>query len=284
MSGRNTVVHIVSLGHSGSTLLGHVLGGHANVLHIGEIVSPIRKGFPILCRSCGADCPVWQEDMVEVAQKEYGLFEEFGLSLTSSGKLYDALFNKCGEMDVIVDGTKNVHWARFQQNDRFDNKYVFLLRNKFAVACSFNRAYRDLYSGLLYKIRLTWNGIWEFYSEIEDSKKFIIEYEEYTTAPEMWISKLCTFLGIEIDSDMLDIGSHTAHIFGGNVGIVVQTLRNISPGRAMTQAGALGSSESREYNMKVEGIDIDDRWKTELSRADREYIEAHLTLPRLDSF
>ena len=63
---RRSVAFVLCPGHSGSTLLGHFLGAHARILHVGEIVAPMRRGRPFRCRVCeGPECPVWGSALSE---------------------------------------------------------------------------------------------------------------------------------------------------------------------------------------------------------------------------
>ena len=62
-----TIVSIISLGHSGSTLIGNLVGSHKSAIHLGEVVAPMEKKRPIKCMYClDKDCPLWDNRKLEM--------------------------------------------------------------------------------------------------------------------------------------------------------------------------------------------------------------------------
>ncbi len=89
------VCFIAGAGHSGSTLLGLILGSHSAVFYGGEI-KKYQSGPKRLCRRCGPDCSIWS-----------------ALATTAAPDLYEALSLASGRA-TIVDSAKNTEWIAQQ--------------------------------------------------------------------------------------------------------------------------------------------------------------------------
>ena len=122
------VLWIAGAGHSGSTLLGLMLGSHSRAFYAGEAkkasflhdeTKPMRKRT---CKLCGTACPVW------------GDFPQVPMS-----SLYETLAAKT-RASLIVDSTKGLDWlhARIEEVAAGEGKgtLVFLSRDGRAVVCS----------------------------------------------------------------------------------------------------------------------------------------------------
>ena len=90
------VCFIIGTGHSGSTLLGLLLGSHTRCFYGGEIKKIAARSSPSasakgLCRICGADCPIW------------------GALSGAEQPIYPALAAATGAA-VVIDSAKNTAW------------------------------------------------------------------------------------------------------------------------------------------------------------------------------
>ncbi|MGH2733260.1 MAG: sulfotransferase [Actinomycetota bacterium] len=94
------VVFIGGAGHSGSTLLGLMLGAHPDVFFAGETDKVRHLGNPSspphkrACRLCGPGCLVWDD-----------------LQETNGRDIYDALSEHTGR-PIVVDSSKNLSWIK----------------------------------------------------------------------------------------------------------------------------------------------------------------------------
>ena len=96
------VVFMCGAGHSGSTLLGLVLGSHSQGHYLGEakkskylydLDKPERKRY---CKVCGPDCKLW---------KPFHELKNSGLSLYQR-------FDKIVDSGFLVDSSKGTEWIQ----------------------------------------------------------------------------------------------------------------------------------------------------------------------------
>src|SRR5262245_43131186 len=130
------VVAICGAGHSGSTLLGLVLGSHSQAAYAGEakrrysgvVNTPPQKKH---CKICGERCEIWQHVPTS----------------SSPSELYELCARATGRPDVS-DSSKEVEWlcARAVELDaaRIPYKLVYLTRDGRGVLNSRLRKYSDL--------------------------------------------------------------------------------------------------------------------------------------------
>ncbi|MBD3562236.1 sulfotransferase family protein, partial [Planktothrix sp. FACHB-1355] len=94
------VCFITGVGHSGTTLLGLILGSHSNGFFCGETENtrilqeankPYGKG---VCKICGPECSIWS-------------------NIEYSPKLYEEISDKT-QKSFIIDSTKNGPWIEQQ--------------------------------------------------------------------------------------------------------------------------------------------------------------------------
>ena len=99
MRSNTKVCFVGGAGHSGSTLLGLVLGAHPRVFYAGEANKSAHLGDPATklrkrtCKVCGESCRVWSG--IESRLREVDLYEALAERTSRS---------------VIVDSTKSLPW------------------------------------------------------------------------------------------------------------------------------------------------------------------------------
>lgn len=260
MTARTTLktLNVCGAGHSGSTLLGLVLGSHsacfyagegAKVRYLADETKPARKR---MCKICGPDCPAW------------GSFE-----WDRSRPLYRQIASHVG-VPVIIDTTKNPAWirARVEETERDHGQphLVFLTRDGRAVVNSRLRKYPD---------RDAEEQVRAWIAQIERSQalfdsfpgpKLRLQYEAFATEPATWAAALCELLTIPYEPGMLRFEQFDHHPLGGNNGTQFQVARARydDPGDAFV---TLGERSRDYYERHPEGIELDLRWKEELDAA-----------------
>lgn len=255
-------VAICGAGHSGSTLLGLVLGSHPacfyageakKTLFIGDARKPLRKR---VCKICGEGCPVWSR-----------------FSVPPEPDVYEQLSRLTGR-PVIVDSTKKVEWIRERaaEVDRAGaaHKRIFLTRDGRAVVNSRVRKYPDedpaaIVDAWLAQVRATEALIAE-----RPDGALRVRYEELATEPERVVRRVCGFLGLDYAADMLRYEAHEHHPLGGNTG--TQSV----VARAGEVEGTLARvpARSQTYYESLEGgFRLDLRWQRELPDAARRVFE-----------
>lgn len=248
-------VSICGAGHSGSTLLGLVLGSHSSGFYAGEAKKSLFLGDPRkplrkrACKLCGEACPIWSR-----------------VTVPPVPDLYEQLAEVTGR-SVIIDSTKDVAWirARAEALDRagVPQRRVFLSRDGRAVINSRLRKY-----GLDPR-----RAIDEWLAQVEATEALLAErpeevlrvrYEELATAPAPTARRLCEALGLAFEPGMLRYEEREHHPLGGNTG--TQSVVARAGGREAPLAAVPG--RSREYYEGLRGgFRLDRRWRTELPEA-----------------
>jgi hypothetical protein len=272
------IVNIVSLGHSGSTLIGNVLGSHSKGLHIGELVAPLQKGKPIVCRACIAEpCPIWGTILTEkFLRSAYQHFlskkKIVGLFKTHNGEVFNRLFEQVPRLNFIVDSSKNVDWYQYNSaNRKHKTKYVFLKREISALVASYKRAYNTTVDVSLPKAIKGLRSVNKLYESLNESEKFSLEYEQLVTNPESNIERLARFLGIEYEASMLNFNQHRQHLIGGNQGLLIQ--QDHSKIEQVDKLINYKTPESTiDYYKSLNGFTLDERWKFELTHEEKLFI------------
>ncbi|MEM6961438.1 MAG: sulfotransferase [Myxococcota bacterium] len=245
-------VFVAGAGHSGSTLLGHLLGNHAQAfyageakksIYIGDSTKPLRKR---ICKLCGEDCPLWSRFDPE-----------------SKLHLYQQLAHLSGR-SVVVDSTKSIEWIERQRRTlpaQTEAYLLFLTRDGRAVVNSRVRKYpnrqpSDLIDDWRRQIEATEQLMQRF-----DGDTYEIRYEKLATEPEVIMRNLCNFLGLRYTPSMLRFDASNHHPLGGNNG--TQFLMSRAQGQDPNQ-NALGDRIHAYYGSHPAGIQLDLRWRSEL--------------------
>lgn len=248
-----SAVMICGAGHSGSTLLGMLLGRADGAFYVGEgakarylgdMSKPLRKRA---CKVCGDDCPVWS-----------------GLTWDGEEPLYPLVAAHAG-VPTIVDSTKRPEWIEARADETWASgatpHLILLLRDGRAVVNSRIRKYPE---------RPVADLVEDWMRQMADSRalfdafrgpKLEVRYEALAADPETVMSRVCDFAGLTYAPAMLDIAGGEHHPLGGNNG--TQFLATRDNGQAsLVQPG----ERSRTYYEQHGGsIRPDMRWKTELS-------------------
>lgn len=254
------VVFIGGAGHSGSTLLGLMLGAHSGVFYAGEArkslflgdsSKPLKKR---VCKLCGELCPVWG-----------------GLRLAPGEDLYAALARRTSR-SVVVDSTKNLSWLE-ERIDRLsrsevDLSLLFLVRDGRAVVCSRLRKYpektaRAHAEAWVAQIRAT-----EALAARFPGRVLQVRYEELASRPAAEMRRVAEHVGISLEPAMLEPWSTEQHPLGGNDGTQLLMARE----RSGEVVGLTERTRAR-YGAHPPKIVLDLRWTRELSEDARAEFE-----------
>jgi hypothetical protein len=249
------VCFIGGAGHSGSTLLGLVLGAHPRVLYAGEANKSRGLGDASVklrkrtCKVCGESCRVWSG--LEARLREIDL--------------YEALSERTSR-PIVVDSTKSIAWI--------DEQIAAL--GPLGVALHFFLLGRDGRAVLASSLRKrpeteaaeharTWAR------QIEATEALAarfpgpvtrVRYERLATRPSETIAAVTSALQLEPSPAMLEPWTAEQHPLGGNAG--TQSL--LSGGRTAASGDiAIGGDKRAYYAEHPRGFRLDLRWKTELS-------------------
>jgi hypothetical protein len=287
---RKTVVFIVCPGHSGSTLLGHFLGAHPRVLHVGEIPTPIRRQRPFVCRVCEGDaCPVWgsalSQELVRDCVRRHHRERRWPRScvdaaLRLSGRpdarmrIHRRLFECLPEIEVVVDGSKAPRWARWNLEGGSGLRGVVLqltrdLRG--VLASHLHRVDPEPAAAICRSLVRTTRAVQAFAATLPPQDVATLRYEDLVRRPAATGESLCRFLGLDWKPEMLEYYARDQHVIGGNPGPTYEVRRHQKRQlRELEFLDQTSEPNQRFYRGRQPGFVEDLRWQQELGPADLE--------------
>jgi hypothetical protein len=291
---RPTVAFVLCPGHSGSTLLGHFLGAHPRVLHIGEIVSPMRRGRAFRCRVCEVGhCPVWGSALREPFVKEClaqfhrdrwlpGPLAALGRSLSRQPNrrlaLHGRLFDAVPATDVVVDSSKTLRWTAWNASGTRPLRIavVHLTRDLRGVLAShLRRIDPDPCEQICRALAGSSKRILSFLSTRPPEDVTTVRYEDLVERPQEIGAELCRFLGLDFDPQMLEYYRVPQHVIGGNPGPTHQVRAiHASADHTPDYLDQTSPENQRFYRDQPPGFLADLRWKQELDAATLARFEA----------
>ena len=221
-------IYIVSLFHSGSTLLNLLLGCHSKAVALGEIHSVYRKikDKQRVC-TCGEEidqCRVWSH-----------LFQQYRNNRETFISFYnDLIKNVEGQYSnehLIIDSSKRLGTLKYLiENGIKDISVLFLIKDVRSFTQSINSlkhskgkrkkdGWRRIYKYFVpYNIR-RWhreNKEIKEYLTTHNVSHFQIGYEELCFFPEEMLRQISKFLEIDFERNMLIPQKSHSHIIRGN--------------------------------------------------------------------
>ena len=256
-------VAICGAGHSGSTLLGLVLGSHSAAFYAGEAKKTLfigREDKPLrkrVCKICGEGCEIWSR--FEVPPKP---------------DLYEQIARLTGAA-VVVDSTKKLDWIR-ERTAELDavgavHKRIFLARDGRAVVNSRVRKYPDEDPAEVVDAWLQQIAATEALVAERPGDARLVRYERLATEPEATVREICAFLDLPFEPAMLDYHRVRHHPLGGNTG----TQSVVARAQDADSAFAEVPERSADYYGSLQrGFRLDERWRVELPDEVRSVFEA----------
>jgi hypothetical protein len=251
--------------HSGSTLLGMILGAHPEVFYggelrkstfLGDVEKPLKKR---VCKLCGPECPVWGE-----------------LRAPLLPDVYEVLAQKTRRR-VVVDSSKGTGWQRGQSLALAGTStrvvLVVLERDGRAVLASRLRKYpeqspNDIVLDWMDQISRTDALAASFPGPV-----LRVAYEALATAPEREVRRVTELLELDLIPGMLRFWESEQHPLGGNDGTQYLVARERARRRAVDHSDRATSSEDvldlaannlAYYAPHPPAIVLDQRWQHEL--------------------
>ncbi len=124
---------------------------------------------------------------------------------------------KVSNKKMIVDSSEALpRLLALLKSPFFDVKIIFLQKRLDNVLESLKKRKKSRVMGILRWI-FYYNMLKRILSTNELSNNtYFIKYEDYINDSEDQIKKLCSFVGVEYNKEMLDIETSDVHIIGGN--------------------------------------------------------------------
>ncbi len=242
----NKIVFIAGRGHSGSTLLNLMRGGHPRLIAVGEVYSLfgakqmnwLERGQEVRC-SCGMhldQCEFWgpvAQRLRENDRNQGSVQEAYCIFLESFHEYFGA-----DAIPVDISKTDEALQA-LRELDDVELNVIFLIRDVRSWAVSMRDVNRragefkvtDLVKKFGWKAwrpflgRTTVKYFWHWYLLNKGTQKllrengiksFQIGYEELTLYPDFIMRKISEFLEVDFVEDLLRPGGGIGHVIIGN--------------------------------------------------------------------
>lgn len=236
-----TLVYILGSGRCGSTLLDLLLGGHPDILALGEL-STLNTAFHpldppaadgLVARSAEAYVAFWGAVKERYEEGTGQAFEDARLNAprwkevarmsrpevnrwARRNELILEAAHALSGRPILTDASKRAHRLfLLHRSGRFELKVIHLVRDGRAVANSYLHRYDSFGAGLR-----TWTTTALAASLLR--RRFYqrdwlrVRYEDLAADPEATLRWVCAFLGVRFVPQMLAYRSHPSFGVGGN--------------------------------------------------------------------
>ena len=226
------VVYITGLAHSGSTLLGLLIGTHSRVTNIGEIsclrgfAQPDRSEGPGSLRyacTCGAviasECLFWQHVNKSIHIAAGRTLADLDVNSSDDAtfrrdniRLFDAIVEVSGS-DVLVDSSKVPgRLEKLMNIPDLEVIPIHLVRGATGQVHSMRKKHGGLGRHILAYNRVTWR----IYRLLSKRYHVVVHYERLATDVRRELGMVMKGMGLEFESSQLQWTHHVHHDIGGN--------------------------------------------------------------------
>jgi hypothetical protein len=236
-----TLLYILGSGRCGSTLLDLLLNGHSDTLGLGEVSTLNRSFKPLDTTTLSIPTPQFKQCYVQfwrAVKDSYERlsgksFEDIDLSqprwkIILSWQKDDietwvnpniALYScaqAASHAKILIDTSKtSQRLYLLHKSSLFDMKVIHLIRDGRAVVNSYIQRYEDFTGGLRVWITAALASLY-LRRRFHKSHWLQLRYEDLATKPEETLRKICVFLGLDFEHEMLAYRSHPYFGIGGN--------------------------------------------------------------------
>lgn len=212
---KRTIVYIAGLGHSGSTLLDLLLGSHSKMIGLGEIMPFIRRKNREIdnratcsCGKKGNECDFWSkaDEVIKNTNNETDAYIA----------LANYFFEKYGDETLLVDSSKNSYPHLQKVSEEFNLKILFLTRDY--RSWTFSRYADKGGFSILWAYRwFAENKKIEYQLKKMNLEFYKVGYEELALYPDFILKKVCKFIDVDFEENMLSPDNTNSHIINGNL-------------------------------------------------------------------
>lgn len=232
---------VVGHAHCGSTLLGRMLNMHPDVFCPGELLrmgDALREQYPCSCDAYLDRCAFWNRRLPLVPAAAQQRYKKMRL------RDYDRLLEaeKC---EVLVDTSKSrIFRTRRTLCRSPQSRLLFMVRDLRGILASMMRRGNDF--DRVTRNTLKWLRRFQRMEQAMEGRALRLYYEDLIARPEDCLRKICRFIGIEFQADMLRPSQGDHHFIHAS----------ISP-----------------YLKGCDVLRADERWRRELSPPQQQKIE-----------
>lgn len=251
------LIIITGAGHSGTTLLDIILDNHSQIIGLGECEKFGPKLTHNIGCACGAPfetCSLWSDFLIQektyldkqvrdvrrkgldtlLGRKKY-MFKKYtddNVTLEEYVRHHENLYAYVQEKTgcvYVADSTKNP--THFEVLARYSNKLdihvIHLVRDGRAVTWSYFKRYQKM---LMYmKLWCSANIKVMLIAHRMNLPRLVVHYTDVSTQPEETLQKICDYLHIPFEKEMLNLRSSVHHQVGGNQGVLFGKTAEIRP-------------------------------------------------------
>lgn len=219
------IIYLLGLGHSGTTLLGRLLGAHSDVVATGG-----TKNIPLFVRgrkscTCGAiepdGCPFWsrvdralRERGRSLATLECGYDDQKRLNHQALTDYYSAVLEASGATVIVDTSRRRTYFSQLEQNPDLELIPVHLFKDPRRQHSSSKRKGRSLlHTVLTYANR----GRRIRGMRPRGHPVLHLSYEDLCSDPRVELNRIMQTVGLEFQQRQLsEFGTTESHILGGN--------------------------------------------------------------------
>jgi Sulfotransferase family len=279
------IAFILGTGHCGSTLLDLILSSHSRAFGLGELRSLARsdrffRGEAPVSNISGFDDTFWTPEVVRAIEPFFRrqalprrvLSRLLPRTDRRRAELYRYLFERSGA-SLLVDSSKGAGWFRHflqQRTDDMRGYAILLRRDPRAVVNSYLRKFPERGVETVARHHKQQVDALTAFMAAHVGPKLELSYETLASEPDAVARQACAFLGLEYEPSMLDFWRFDHHHIAGNAG----TKSLIIKFRSQEQEALIDSrytglhrhgTVKEYYQQHTLAIQLDERWKTELS-------------------
>ena len=209
------IVFICSLSHSGSTLLDLILGCNSKIRGLGEADVLLNKNVefestPCMCGTNLSECIFWSGlgGFIKTNKQK-----SFDFKYHMLIKHFDNIF---GNDKILVDSSKYLNILKKVITIDYPIKVIYLIKDVRSFTLSQKRSYikNKKEAKIIPRISLLRNKFFYYmwYKENREIQKYLLKndidyfqvgYEELCFKPVNSIKKICQFIGVEFEEDMI---------------------------------------------------------------------------------
>lgn len=157
----------------------------------------------------------WNLDFVKLKQK---IIEQNPKNYAELSEIVYLMFaEQKGKKPIIIADKNNYYINHLNDLNEIwpTAKYILLVRDGRDVACSYlnieklvtDSPYKPKLSNEISTIAKEWvtnnSNIIDFINSFDSERGIIVRYEDVVTSPEFYLSKVCSFLGVDFNDEML---------------------------------------------------------------------------------
>ena len=223
---KRTIVYILSSNYAGSHYLSLLLGSHSRAIHLGE-TKRLRDDRMHERRNVCYICE---------GKPSCVIFRDIGPH--NINDIYDIISGRIeSKTSVLIDTSKNTFWARrFLDNDRYEKKYIHLIRDPRAMVRRWMLTFTTPKKKINQRIRIVKASpkrtlpallgspeqvyVYKWLLRNQEISRFItgnnldsivVTYEDLASNTAGEISRLCDWMGLKFEPEQLDFWNFAHH-------------------------------------------------------------------------